>query len=308
MLSSGAILWLVVILGPPLVGAVLYIAAGSHKVLPGMTGCKYVRNSSVQIDCYADEIIGYRKSHSLKATLGMVTSKAKTDASLSGSCHLSLHQMGEPDGRREAKSKQPFHPFDDSNWCTEGYIHGFYIGYLSSIGASVKSAGPISKVCGGLAKPEATYNCTHAFGHSMARTTPSRAEASKGCEALSMSDPETDAKAKRDCFYGMFMEYTLNDLAKGRTKPLNDCVDIPAVAEEGCFAFLPGRVERMTNSRTKAVEACDDYAPKGSLRELCIASFARTVTKASECEPLKTAEEKALCREKPLNSAAPVGS
>ncbi|MBC7460181.1 MAG: hypothetical protein H7287_02335, partial [Thermoleophilia bacterium] len=81
-----------------------YALAGSHQVLPGMRGCKLIRNVPAQSGCVVSELQGVLKAYPGRAGLRAVDALAQHDPLVQSQCHLAMHPIGESYGAQQAKA------------------------------------------------------------------------------------------------------------------------------------------------------------------------------------------------------------
>lgn len=289
----------VALLVPPMLGAALYFYAGSHKIVPGLGGCRFVRHTAAHLDCYTREQTALVRREGLARALTEVDRSAKKDAALASACHLGWHPLGQRDGRAAAHAHDQIAKLPGGSHCRDGYAHGFLIGYFEALAGDDTVGAAVGDACKHVQRQTPLATCVHSFGHMAARAhRRSLASAAQVCEAIGASDlAERFQRARFECGYGMFMEYSLADLRRGSSSDLESfCDDAPASVLDACFAFLPARILGITRDADRAARACDSTAPVDALRDACITTFARSVGDDAACRALATSDERRACR------------
>lgn len=280
---------------PPLIGLLLFMVSDTHRLLPGMAGCGLVRDAAAQIDCYGDQAAQIAARDGSETAIAEIDERSRTDADLRAECHMVLHRVGEPEGRRAGRAGDSFPEFPAQSFCHDGYVHGYFIGYLETAALDTGSMRAVSAHCGAQEDDGAVVSCAHAVGHVLARRAARDMErAATGCEQLTHRSEATREAARFDCAYGASMEYTVRDLQAGRERPLDNCTKVRGeLGRRACYTFLPGRVAQLAGSLEDAAGVCE-RAPTTADRAACIHGYARAATRG-DCNAFSTASLRRAC-------------
>jgi hypothetical protein len=297
----------VMVIAPLCAVAGLYLYGAAHPVLPGLNGCRYVRSQEPRIDCYADQIDSLVRAHGVTSAMATVDAEAKHVSRAADACHLAWHPTGERAGRTAAKQGKELTLLEDGSFCSEGYIHGFYIGYLAASSTHDVGAKELNTICTATKESNIALQCVHAFGHQFARQSKDSAVGSRACLKVDlgqvgeqlMSGPQG---MKHECLYGMWMQYSMQNL-KHEAANLDNCAAAIPGAKQVCYEFLPFRVDRLTGDLTRAANSCSRYAKARSDRDACVAAFSRRATMEQGCSIFHTKADRSVCtraRRQPL--------
>jgi hypothetical protein len=298
--TRGRLSWAAVLLAPPLLLGALYLVSTKQPVLPGLRGCQYISASAAQLDCYSERIAAMAKADGVEAAIAAVEERAVGNTALSNQCHLAFHPIGERDGAAAAKAGDVFPDFANESACSDGYSHGFYIGYLSDLPASELAADVVSRHCSENDASSAVISCTHSFGHVLARKKPvDEAAMAQTCDSLTFpghaGDRKLPAAARFDCKYGAYMEYSL--AGKGSTVPaINHCGSAPASALKACISYLAPAVARLTDDPTESAKVCEAAAATDELKQVCGATVGAMVGNGDSCSGFHAAIAESACR------------
>lgn len=269
MITRGRAFTAGLLLIPPLVGLMIMAYASSHAVLPGLTGCGYVRDADAQGTCFEERIGAMFAEQGPEETLAQL---AEVPETARGTCHMGAHDVTERRGAALARAGEPLPALSATSFCGDGLVHGLYIGYLESAELDAQLVREVGARCSetegdGPKSRRTRLNCAHAFGHSAAvKAGPERA--SQACGEVRITGTGTPAPLLAfECRYGMYMEYTMRD-AKRSGADVNNCTSAPADAMAACYSFLPSRVSELTDDASRVERACDD-APAGQPEALC---------------------------------------
>lgn len=295
-------------------GAFYYLSA-ANQIVPGLNGCRFVRDRTPQIDCYSRQFAALVKEQGLKKAFATVDREAQKSTTLGADCHLAWHPPGEKAGRTAVKKGTPFEYISARTTCQKGYAHGYTIGYLDSIGtdgAATDIATVMAEECSHHSDIDTILNCTHSFGHVIGRQhKDSVAEATSQCNEADYSILPDDAKeaddqmiigsvvtgARFQCMYGMYMEYGMLDLAKDNP-PLNNCRNATnPIARRACYSYLPARVGALRGTLVAAARSCESHAPAGDMRDACVAYFSFGLDKPERCKLFPVATQRERCRQ-----------
>lgn len=294
--------WLPVFLVPVILVGCVLLYGTSHRVLPGLEGCSHIRSNLPRIQCYSTESQRLVDQEGAPRAIADVERRATRDASLASDCHLALHSAGERAGRGAGTAGEGLPALDTSSWCSQGYAHGFVIGYFGVTHAGAIPTETISRVCASGLQGDAV-NCIHAFGHIFARRAGSDLNvADEGCAQLNYAavraavhDGSTTTALRDECYRGLYMEYSLRDV-HGQATRTTSCANAPVRSQPMCYAWLPQRVTMLDGSIDDAAQACHIQAPAGRDRSACVARFAELIDDSEQCRLLPAASEVSLCR------------
>lgn len=244
-----------------------------------------------------------------ESTLKLVDRKAKDLPTLAADCHLAWHPIGERAGRTAKKKDATYHNIVADSSCQQGYAHGYTIGYLSKGNISDKKLATIMiDQCSATTTDNQTFNCTHAFGHTIARRHPKDIARAIGiCETANYKSlPGGDIReaggfnsvivgGEHQCLYGLYMEVGIYDVSHGSTKLDNCATATSAESRKSCYAYLPSRVGAIKGGLAAAAKSCHDLAPKGDLRDSCIKTFSYGLLKEKDCSLLIAKSEENQC-------------
>lgn len=289
-----------------------WLVSEKHQVVPGIDGCRFVRARQAQLDCYSRQFRKAVRRDGLQHALTIVDRKAQRSVTLGADCHLAWHPIGEAQGRRDATGKRSFRNITAASSCQQGWAHGYTIGYLDAAPPTDAALVQIIEAdCARQPDLNQILNCMHAFGHTIARRTPSdRRAAARTCQQIDTSRfPGADRPSLlpgalsavadgslHQCLYGAYMEFGMIDLRAGSTREDNCGDAISYEARKACYAYLSGRVGAIHGNLRAAARACHIHAPKGEMRDSCIKTFAFGLDRIARCSLLVTADEQAACR------------
>ncbi len=309
-----AVLLLVLaVLVPVGAGLALWAAADEHQIVPGLDGCGYVRDRASQLDCYTGEFQSIVDDQGLEKGLTRIDELAADSVPLGADCHVSWHPIGEADGRVDAKADRDYANIIAKTTCQQGYAHGYTIGFIGTKDPTeAELARMVDAECGGSTGLNALFNCTHAYGHVIARQNEGDIEAGiRACEQVDYERlpganvqspvpgerPPVLVGAEHQCLYGLYMETSLLDLADGGTE-LDSCGSATSPeARKACYAYLPARVNGIRGNLEDAAKACHDLAPEGDLRDSCVKTFSIGLGSKEQCTMLVAKVERDQCRQ-----------
>lgn len=306
------LLLVLAVLIPVGTGFALWAAADEHQLVPGLDGCGYVRDRGAQLDCYTDEFRGIVADRGLAKGLTRVDDLAGDSVTLGADCHVAWHPIGEAEGRDDAKSDSEYDNITARTTCQQGYAHGYTIGFIGTKDPTeAELASMVDAECGGSTGLTALFNCTHAYGHVIARQN--EGDITAGIDACERVDytrlpganvdspvpgerPPVVVGAEHQCLYGLYMETSLLDVSDGATKLDNCSTATSPEARKACYAYLPARVNAISGNLDDAAKACHDLAPKGDLRDSCVKTFSIGLGARKQCEMLVAKVEQDQCR------------
>ncbi len=297
---------------PVSVGIGLWLAADEHQLVPGLDGCRYVRDRQAQLGCVSDAFRDEVDERGLEKALVEVDDRAQASQVIGADCHVGWHPIGERDGRADADAGRGYDNIAAKTTCQQGYAHGYTIGFIGTKDPTEDElARMVDAECGGSTGLNALFNCTHAYGHVIARQNEGDIEA--GIRACSLVDydrlpgadvaspvpgerPPVLVGAEHQCLYGLYMETSLLDVADGGTD-LDNCSSATSPeARKACYAYLPARVNAITGDLEDAARSCNELAPEGDLRDSCVKTFSIGLPSAEQCELLVSKREQEQCR------------
>ena len=296
---------------PVVAGLALWSAADTHQIVPGLDGCRFVRQREAQLACVTDAFRDRVDDVGLQRALATVDRDARASESIGADCHVGWHPIGERAGRLDAQRDDPYDNIDAASTCQQGYAHGYTIGYIGErTPTEDELARMVEADCGGSGGLSALFNCTHAYGHVIARQH--EGDAAAGIRACGKVDysrlPGTDVPspvpgerppvlegAEHQCLYGLYMELSLLDVSAGDAVLDNCGTATTAAARKACYAYLPSRVNAITGSLEQAARACHDLAPVGDLRDSCVKTFSIGLQRREHCGMLVTRGERDAC-------------
>jgi hypothetical protein len=308
----GLLLLALAVLVPAVAGIVVWRAADDHKVVPGIDGCSHVRQRDAQLGCYSDEFGELVREDGRARALRTVDAKAADSIELGSDCHLAWHPIGERAGAADAAAGRDYDNIAAKTTCQQGYSHGYTIGFMGAREPTVAELVRIVRdECGGTGGLNALFNCTHSYGHVIARRF--EGDVAAGIDACGKVDyealPGTDVKSpvpgerppvlvgvEHQCLYGLYMETALLDVAGGDTTLDNCGTATSAAARKACYAYLPSRVNAIRGDLGAAGRACHELAPKGDLRDSCVKTFAMGLPSVERCTYLPAKVEQEQCR------------
>jgi hypothetical protein len=290
---------------PPLLLVALIVAR--HQADP-LRSCDFVHPGSSQLRCYSRQMDSMVHREGLQAALTDVDARASHDAALQAQCHMAWHRVSEPVGRADALAHRAPAQFTVHSPCQEGYLHGYWIGYLSSHPLTLANAARLTvQQCARYTTSRSVLNCVHTFGHSFSRASadsPARMVSmchSVPYDRLVRGTPDSTAdQLEYQCYYGGWMEIGLRDVLARASAPDNcGAISGPLDALRACYAYLPQRDSSIAgaSSGRVAAQTCERYAPAAhGLRDTCIAVLVENGgsqvrcswfgADASECERL----------------------
>lgn len=297
---------------PVAAGLGLWVAAATTPLVPGIDGCRFVRERGPQLDCVTERMRGIVQEEGLQRALVRVDEHAQARTAIGADCHVAWHPIGEEDGRRDARAGRPYGNVTARTTCQQGYAHGYTIGFIGErTPTDDELARMVEAECGGSTGLNALFNCTHAYGHVIARLNEGRpAGGIRACglveyAALPGADvaspvpgerPPVVVGAEHQCLYGMYMEVAILDLATG-DETLDNCdTATTAAARKACYAYLPARVNAIVGDLGAAARACNELAPEGDLRDSCVKTFSIGLQRRPDCALLVSDEERRQCR------------
>jgi hypothetical protein len=310
--ARAIILLALAVLVPVAVGAVLWMAADEHQLVPGLKGCSYVRDRQAQLACYSDGFGKLVDDEGLATALTTIDERASDSTTLAADCHVGWHPIGEADGRADAKADLDYDNIAAKTTCQQGYAHGYTIGFIGSKDPTdAELARMVDAECGGSTGLSALFNCTHAYGHVIARKNEGDLDA--GIRSCGLVDyarlpgadvpspvpgerPPVLVGAEHQCLYGLYMETALLDIADGSTTLDNCDTATTPEARKACYAYLPARVNGIKGNLEDAARSCSEFAPKGDLRDSCVKTFAMGLGTDKQCDMLVTKVEQGQCR------------
>jgi hypothetical protein len=294
------------------IGIGLWQLADSTQVVPGLDGCRYVRDRTAQLGCYTDGFRGFVEEDGLAKALVRVDERAGASEPLGADCHVAWHPIGEADGAADAKAEREYDNIAAATTCQQGYAHGYTIGFISETSPSEDQlARMVDAECGGSTGLNALFNCTHAYGHVIARMN--EGDVAAGISACGKVDyaalpgadvaspvpgerPPVLVGAEHQCLYGLYMEVALLDVAGG-DETLDNCDTATTdEARKACYAYLPARVNAIKGDLRPAARACNEFAPKGDLRDSCVKTFSMGLQDPERCDMLVADVEREQCR------------
>lgn len=297
---------------PVAVGLGLWQAANTHQLVPGLDGCSYVRDRSAQLGCYTNAFGDIVDDRGLAQGLTRVDELAADSTTLGADCHVAWHPLGEAEGKADAKAGRDYDNITARTTCQQGYAHGYTIGFIGTKDPSeAQLARMVTADCGGSSGLTALFNCTHAYGHVIARQNEGDVRAGiDACERVDYTRlpganvdspvpgerPPVLVGAEHQCLYGLYMETSLLDVADGDTKLDNCSTATSPEARKACYAYLPARVNAISGNLEDAATACHEFAPKGDLRDSCVKTFSIGLGTRKQCAMLVAKVEQAQCR------------
>lgn len=300
------------VLVPVVAGVVIWQLAEEQAVLPGVEGCRSVRNREAQMSCYTSEFRALVRQRGVQRALRTVDAKAAKSITLGADCHLAWHPVGEAAGAADARRRDGYDNIAAKTTCQQGYAHGYTIGYMGKREPTIDElVRIIGDECGGTSGLNALFNCTHSYGHVIARRFEGDVRAAIGaCEQVDYrSLPGTAAKSpvpgerppvlvgvEHQCLYGLYMETALLDVKRGDATLDNCATATSAAARKACYAYLPSRVNAIKGDLGAAGRACHELAPKGDLRDSCVKTFSMGLPSVERCSYLVSKSEQAQCR------------
>jgi hypothetical protein len=289
--------WTAVLVGvfvlPVALFGAFYAVSGSHQVVPGLNGCRFVRDRSAQIDCYSKQFDHLISEDGLESAFTTVDRAAQHSTTLGADCHLAWHPPGERAGRKAARDGATFTYRRATTTCQKGYSHGYTIGFLEVAGkADPKGdiAKQMTRACAADSDIDtATSRCDEA-DYSIIPDEQSRRDARVPVASIVTG-------ARFQCMYGMYMEYGMLDLVSGDA-PLNNCTEATnPVARRACYSYLPSRVGAFKGNIADAAQSCHTLAPKGSMRDACVSYFSFGLDKVERCTLFPVDVERERCRD-----------
>lgn len=271
-----------------------WLYAGNHAILPGLGGCQYIRDTAHRINCYARQISKGVKERGAEATQSEIDDKAHSIQSLSTECHMASHPAGMRAGRVALTKNKPPISLGSKSWCTQGYEHGFLIGYLGTDHSRTTLAAKVDTVCADPGR-DAVMNCVHSFGHVFARTFGSVDTAAGSCIAinnpkLAASADDTNPALQDECLYGMNMEYGLRLLRAHSSNvgtPCNDLKEDRVVV--ACARFLPIRATMAGKTVTDSARTCSVVTQLGNdATQACARQFGSMAENGNQCSLMPT--------------------
>lgn len=264
------------------VGGGFYWWMDTHALFDTIPSCARIRDRAARRDCYSKRMTDLVRHKGIDKAHPLISGYADVLPSFGEQCHMALHPIGEEKGRAAALRHRQPRAFRFLDWCTEGYTHGFIIGYLGASGSFREAQLAAGKLCRGSVQA----SCLHAFGHHFARIYPNAIDT--GVDRCVAIRPLDFAGAKkesytRDCLYGLFMEYSFADRAR-RHPHRNNCDGRwPRQVRLNCYRFLPSRVVILGDSAEDAVHVCRTVPRRGGYRRQCVnAAVDRDVITADE--------------------------
>jgi hypothetical protein len=301
------------VLVPASGGLALWQLAETRQLVPGMDGCRFVRDRTAQLGCVSDEIRSVVAEHGLQRALVRIDRVARRDESIGADCHVGWHPVGEYDGRADARAGRAYANIAAASTCQQGYAHGYTIGFVGEREPSVPElARMVDAECGGSTDLDALFNCTHAYGHVIARLR--KGDAAAGIRACGRVDyaslpgartpspipgerPPVLVGAEHQCLYGLYMEIGLLDVAAGSDELDNCHTATTDAARKACYAYLPSRVNAIVGDLPRAARSCNELAPIGDLRDSCVKTFSIGLQRIEHCAMLVSGEERSACRD-----------
>jgi hypothetical protein len=298
---------------PVLLFGAIWLASAEHSLLPSYRGCSFVRERDAQIDCYSQVMGEAVREDGLASTLADVDRRAQDSTTLAADCHLAWHPIGEREGRSAAKDGASLTYPDSPTTCQRGYVHGLVIGQLAARPSLTASdlVETLEQTCLPIADTMTAVNCTHAVGHVIARESKNDQNAGvRTCDRADFSSSRSNASDKLSvgavvdagaglkfqCMYGMYMEYGIIDVAKGRTQH-NACTDAPTdVASVACYSYLPTRVGAIEGDLSSAAKACSEDVPVGQMRTACVSYLSYGFDEKERCTLFAAAADRDRCR------------
>ncbi len=299
------------VLVPVAAGLALWNAAETRQLVPGLDGCRFVRDREAQLSCVTDAFGDRVDETGRDAALESVDRDARASEAIGADCHLGWHPIGEAAGRSDARADRDYDNIDAASTCQQGYAHGYTIGFLDEREPTVDElARMVEADCGASAGLNALFNCTHAYGHVIARQNdgdPTAGIAACGrvdytkLPGTSVASPVPGERppvlvgAEHQCLYGLYMEISLLDVAAGGDRLDNCDTATNAEARKACYAYLPSRVNAITGSLEQAAKSCHQLAPEGDLRDSCVKTFSIGLQRREHCSMLVTRVEREAC-------------
>jgi hypothetical protein len=310
--ARAVVLLALAVLIPAGIGIGLWQLADSTQVVPGLDGCRFVRDRTAQLGCYTDGFGDFVREDGLARALVRVDDRAGESEQLGADCHVAWHPIGESDGADDASAGRDYDNIEAVTTCQQGYAHGYTIGFISETDPSEDQlARMVDAECGGSTGLNALFNCTHAYGHVIARMNEGdvavgiRACGKVDYAALPGADVESPVPGERppvlvgaehQCLYGLYMEVALLDVADG-DETLDNCDTATTdAARKACYAYLPARVNAITGDLRPAARACNELAPEGDLRDSCVKTFSMGLQDPKRCSMLVADVEREQCR------------
>lgn len=302
----------IAVLVPVLAGIGLWRAAATTPLVPGLGGCRFVRDRAPQLECVTDRMRGIVADEGLRRALVRVDERAQASTAIGADCHVGWHPIGEEHGRRDARAGRPYDNVTARTTCQQGYAHGYTIGFIGErTPTDEELARMVEAECGGSTGLNALFNCTHAYGHVIARLGDGDPAAGiRACERVDYASlPGTDVAspvpgerppvlvgAEHQCLYGMYMEVAILDLADGDDTLDNCGTATTAAARKACYAYLPARVNAIVGDLEAAARSCGELAPSGDLRDSCVKTFSIGLQRREDCVLLRADAEQDQCR------------
>lgn len=311
---------------PAVVVAAAYVLAGSHAIVPGLDGCRYVRDVAARTGCYTDRSDSLVRRDGVQQALRRIERLAGEDHVAASSCHVALHPVGERMGRADADSDRRARPVDGGGGrCGDGFAHGYVIGYSEQLGDLEQLAAEGASLCDRSSGGEQDAgNCVHAFGHVFVRRSDGDVPRAAGlCGDIAKAvDDDAHGRLRDTCLWGVFMELAFRDVGgaskagssrsdHGADGAAGDharaCRSLDGRAAAVCYAFVPVRAGMFGGSARDAARACERDAPAGAPLDACIREFARSADVPGDCRLFRAAAARRTCMEAARTGSSSAG-
>lgn len=273
----------------------------THPILPGVSGCKTIKQYRAKEYCYHNRVLAMLESKSPKEVAHAIAHKAKSDSSTRAFCHDALHQVGERAGKQAARERIKDPPIinEIEDNCLQGYSHGVMIGMFS-----VYSANQLFKATGSLCAPRGAFttplDCLHAIGHVLLRKRESVSRSVQDCVELNydalVADPMIGSLRKNspttwkryvqeECNKGVYMEHAFRILKKGKIKDpivraLQTCAEV-TYGRFTCVEYVPMSANLLGGTVEDGIRVCASF--DGKERKMCAFGAGIVAADATAC-------------------------
>lgn len=299
---------------PAAIVAVAYALAGSHAIVPGLDGCRYVRDVAARTGCYTARSDSLVRRNGVQRALRRIERSAAEDQVAASTCHVALHPVGERIGRADADVNRRARPMVRGGArCSDGFAHGYVIGYSEHLRDLKQLARSAASLCASSSSGEQdTSSCVHAFGHVFVRRSDGDApRAARLCDDIvQVIDGGAQQRLRDTCMWGVFMELAFRDVGGagnagavrsgegvngGRGDHARACRSLDGRSAALCYAFVPVRAGMFGGSAGDAARACERDAPPGTPLDACIGEFARSADVPRDCRLFRKAAARRTC-------------
>lgn len=293
------ILLLAVIIALTVVGCGGSSTPKRHRA--SMAECGKIKQSTKYTACLGRRFDSLMQREGLTAAIKTIDARAEKSRRFFLTCHMAWHQVSEPMGRRAAQAHKPaVPPVRGGSFCTQGFEHGYYIGYLSTSPRSTDIASAARSMCLTKREQAAILGCVHAVGHAVARKS-NVTDSTRACDTLRFDDvkwkPQTTLtpRVRFECDYGVFMEYalTIDDIDEATAQR---CTDAPAgMAAGACYSYLPQKIRQMDGDDDEVAASCN-AATDAMLHAFCVYNVIAVLASA-DCTMFPIERSRAVCQE-----------